>query len=186
MSVELSESEDSDDDPENLIPRFLSLKTKLYEKAPSLFNSSKKKPPSNVALSPEALRIQIKLAKFDNDPLFDRDLAERDWQMTLSTLRMETATKPRHTNEETVANVKEDSPGVAPPAHEETPNDTPNDQRSQRNSDDDMIGGLFAESQSTPVHDENADVSHGVTIREFGKPSGLSPCRILSDACRSR
>lgn len=193
VSVELPESEDSedsDDDPGNLIPRFLSLRTALYKDAPTLFNSSKKKASSNATLSAKASRIQKKLARFEDDPLFDRELAELDWQMTLSTLRLETAAKSRYDNEE---KSEIEGPEDAPPVgkedvNEPIPQDAPDDQRSHENSDDDMIGSLFTETQTTAddEQDKEAGDERFITIRDFGKASGISPCRILADACRAR
>lgn len=186
------ESDTFSDDPDSLIPKYISLKTRLYRQRPD-FNT-KKSPttarPERQDSNPSIERLAEKIKKVESDVLFDEVQAEATWQQILPELREEAILS-------TVQQVNEKAPfsstskselSSAPPV--ETSNNQHLDPMDEEptNDGDDIFTGLFGLEDAFPdievKHTEDTSVTK--VIRDFGKPVGISPRRVLEDACRAR
>jgi hypothetical protein len=183
---------DSSLDPDTLLPKFLELQTKLYDLRPELFDQPKKgkksgREQANVIIDdPQVARIQRKLASIENDVLFDRDEAEYQWREKLDDLRREAAFSRR---------VARDEENGAPV---ETEVKKPDEALAEAESsagvmDDngdtaDLLGDMFQTEEpilETGIITEELKKA-SVTMRDFGKWTGLSPRRVLEETCKSR
>ncbi|CAI7661749.1 unnamed protein product [Penicillium pancosmium] len=178
----ISYDSDSSIDPDSMVPEWLDLQTRLYTLQPDLFDRpGKGKKGRGIAASgqsddPEAAKMQRKIAKIERDVLFERREAEYIWKDKLEELRKD-ATFLRQASDrkkqQEAAAVEED-PNLTVPSLEEM--------------DDGLLGDMF---QDEP---ENGSILGlptpsnvaAVTIRDFGKFSGLSPRRILEETCKAR
>lgn len=165
-----------------MVPEWLELQTQLYTLQPDLFDRPGKGKKGRGAATgqsddPEAAKLQRKIAKIERDVLFERREAEFIWKDKLEELRKDAAflrqASERKKQQE------------APPVEEEDPNLTV---PSLEEMDGGLLGDMF---QAEP---ENGSilglappvVEAAVTIRDFGKFSGLSPRRILEETCKAR
>ncbi|OJD14931.1 hypothetical protein AJ78_04770 [Emergomyces pasteurianus Ep9510] len=196
LSLSSHSSEEPDSDPDCLIPTYIELKTHLYMQQPELFNGTttrQRKQMSSSAsqndnISPIVAKLKKKLAKIENDVLFDRDMAEAMWQNKLPELREDTAKFLRN------ATAREQLP--QPPLVEpketqvQDASDTLIESRlSDSEENDNILGGLFAADVEVPSAGVSSSGGKGKTVmrsRDFGKPTGMNPRRILEEACRAR
>ncbi|EGE03652.1 ATP dependent RNA helicase [Trichophyton equinum CBS 127.97] len=153
-----SEGDGSIHDPEMLIPEFLALRSRLYELDPSIFNKTKSKKgvkqaskqTQDAGQDPAIAIIKRKIARIEQDILFDSHEAEERWAGTLEELRRTTGEILRNT-----LNLPTSMPGTPRTESHETE-------------------ALFG-SQNTSTK-----------LRDFGKPVGINPRKVLDDVCRSR
>ena len=197
---------DSDIDPDDLLPIYLKTKAKLFELQPSLGTKALSRPngrscdqssPKPVA-DAESARLLRKIKQIEDDVLFDKYLANQQWEARRIQLERdaaarrnaaETATQesPEYLESETLVDpdneVSREAAKIGAAMLEETGSD-----------DDAAIADLFA---SLPVNEvdsltgKSTTVVNGsdgvkVTIRDFGKWTGVNPVRVLEEACRSR
>ncbi|KAL4880475.1 P-loop containing nucleoside triphosphate hydrolase protein [Aspergillus karnatakaensis] len=163
---------DSSLDPDTLVPTYLDLQTRLYNLQPDLYDKPKKgkkgREPAGVT-DPQAIKLQRKITAIENDVLFDRKEAEFFWREKLDELRKESAIFRR-----TEATEKE-------PEKEPEPDTAPLET-------DDLLGDMFQDEEPTlelgVITEELNKAS--ITIRDFGKWTGLSPRRVLEEACKAR
>ncbi|OJD24791.1 hypothetical protein ACJ73_03844 [Blastomyces percursus] len=196
QSLPSASSDESDSDPDSLVPKYIELRTQLYMQHPNLFNQTNKRQrkealPLTLAddqASTNIAKLKKKLSKIENDVLFDRDEAENIWQNKLSELRKHAAKFLRN--------------AVARESQPETPAAELRDTQVQDSSDvliesilsdlnenDDLLGGLFAtdlEGPSVAVSNTEAKGNTVVRSRDFGKPTGMTPRRVLEEGCRAR
>ncbi|CAI7651141.1 unnamed protein product, partial [Penicillium manginii] len=178
----ISYDSDSSIDPDSMVPEWLDLQTRLYTLQPDLFDRpGKGKKGRGIAATgqsddPEAAKMQRKIAKIERDVLFERREAEYIWKDKLEELRKD-ATFLRQASDrkkqQEAAAVEED-PNLTVPSLEEM--------------DDGLLGDMF---QAEPENDSILGLPApsnvvAVTIRDFGKFSGLSPRRILEETCKAR
>ena len=165
---------------------------------------------------PQVLKIQRKIAKIEADVLFDRQEAESLWEEKLIQLRREGAIfghpavrekkKKKEEEEEEASEQRDESEkrdisdsqsnagdddARLDNKQDNAPTDTTTD-----NGDDNadlMLGDMFDETE-TPILDavreaglENREPENSpITLRDFGKWTGLSPRRVLEEACKAR
>lgn len=201
---------ESDIDADELLPEYLEAKTKLFHLQPPKnspeaaaqrragASNGKKNRGSQAPQDPEMAKLQRKLAKIESDVLFDRYEADQEWQKRKIALEKEAAAK------------RQELSGGPPPRipHPAESSDDDSDDEIMRaaakmgadlleddSSDDDgAIADLFANLPVTevdPVTGKSTVVineTNGgkITLRDFGKSSGISPRRVLEEACRSR
>ncbi|KAK2778995.1 hypothetical protein FQN53_001569 [Emmonsiellopsis sp. PD_33] len=194
QSPSSSESEE-DTDPDSLVPKYVELQSQLYMQQPDLFNAQTKrrgrKENSSTSVGSDTSRtvakLRKKLAKIEDDILFDHDQAEEMWQERLADLRQNTGKLLREASRA--------GPSDLPAAE-------PKEAQTQDVSDkliesilvdadenDDILGDMFAtehEGPSTAASGSNADSNTIVKSRDFGKPVGVNPRRVLEEACRAR
>lgn len=140
--------------------------------------------------------LQAKLRKIENDVLFDRNLAEYEWKPKKAAVEKDLAAI-RTAN-------KQDQPSTASePVEHSKPEETSVNSDAERMAaellaemeDDEMaLGDLFdslPQTEVDPATGESQTVvttSDGqrLTIKDFGTWSGVSPRRVLEEACRAR
>jgi ATP-dependent RNA helicase DHX29 len=192
---------DSDIDADELLPVYLDTKAKLFRLQPAKLPNQRGRPAENSSKmkggksSPEVSKLQNKIKKIESDVLFDQYLADQEWQKLKIKLEKEAAAERQAAG--------------APPERIPHPAEVVDDSDDEVNreaarmaaevlgedSDDDgALADLFASLPVTevdPVTGKSSTVINGadgvkVTIRDFGKSTGISPRRVLEEACRSR
>jgi ATP-dependent RNA helicase DHX29 len=195
---------DSDIDPDDLLPVYLQCKTKLFHSQQANNRKAGRKVSGRPSISgssvikadPESAKLLRKIKRIEDDVLFDRYLAETQWESKRILLERE-ASANRH-----VAEVSQDGLGSQPA----TPSDSDDEVSKEAarigaalleedGSDDDAaLTDLFASlpvNEVDPITGKSSTVVNGkdgvkVTIRDFGKWNGVSPTRVLEEACRAR
>lgn len=155
----------------------------------------------------EVAKLLAKLDKIEKDPLFDAGLARMQWEPKRITLERDYAEKKKLDKSEM---------GPAPDVLEQNPPNEDKPQPNDDDDDDDeiareakkMAAEILAQNEededealvdlfsALPTNEVDANgntstvvnSSDGtkVTIRDFGKFTGVSPMRVLEEACRSR
>ncbi|KAL5335025.1 P-loop containing nucleoside triphosphate hydrolase protein [Aspergillus crustosus] len=168
---------DSSLDPDTLIPTYLDMQTRLYNLQPEIYDKTKKgkkgREPAG-ATDPQALKLQRKILSIENDVLFDRKEAEYYWREKLDELRKESAIFRRVEASTEKEQVEKEDPEPEPEA---APLEA-----------DDLLGDMFQDEEPTlelgVITEELNKAS--ITVRDFGKWTGLSPRRVLEEACKAR
>jgi len=198
---------DSDIDPDELLPVYLETKSKLFHlkplvirEAPSRSNSKKpaqKSPSNQPTTDPKTAKLLRKIRKIEDDVLFDRYLADQQWEARRIQLEREAAARRNAAEIATDSNdpqgsetlvdsddeVSREAAKIGAALLEETSSD-----------DDAALADLFASlpvNEVDPLTGKSSTVVNGtngikVTIRNFGKWTGVSPPRVLEEACRAR
>ncbi len=201
----------SDIEPDDLIPDFLETKAKLFEVESYLRpNGSRGKPesPSEETLA-QIEQLKARLERIDKDVLFDRDAAEVEWRRRRIELEKDLATQKaklkKEEEEEAAAAATAAAVSVDP---ESTEQDTdPSDEITKEaeriaaellaqddDDEDQLLADMFANLPTTEVDQETGKTTtvvndangSRITIRDFGKWLGISPLRVLEEACRAR
>jgi ATP-dependent RNA helicase DHX29 len=198
---------DSDIDPDDLLPIYLESKAKLFHlmasssemvsKARNGRTKTMKALNEDSATETESAKLLQKIKKIENDVLFDKYLADSQWEVQRIQLEKDAAERrkvPEHTL------ISNDAPGS------ESLSDSDDEVSREaariglailedENSDDDnALAELFASlpvNEVDPVTGKSSTVVNGsngvkVVIRDFGKWTGVNPARILEEACRAR
>ncbi|KAI9704578.1 MAG: hypothetical protein M1820_005491 [Bogoriella megaspora] len=212
----LESETDSDLDPEQLMSTYLAVKARLYQRRPNLFDKtslgktkkamrSQDQGPEDKPLTPAIKRLQQKLQRIESDVLFDQKQADELWTSKQVNLARENAARRRLRLDEKTnsASTSRDSsmPRTASAitnnlhSGEVSPKREPKDNATEVLKEaellgDDILGGMFdvlPEQGVLPTSNGSPDPNTSlVTIRDFGKVTGLSPKRILEEACRAR
>lgn len=193
---------DGEIEPEELIPEYVATKAKLLElnrleKTGTQSKSAKQQAKDNETDSTVAY-LESKLKAIESDVLFDKFLAEQQWkkekvilEKQLASARKSVATEPdsqSQSGDSSPMPKVDDDDDITAIAEKMA-----KDLLAETNEDDD-IAGLFdslPQSEVDPVTGKLQTVvssSDGarLIIREFAKWTGVSPKRILEEACRSR
>ncbi|KAM5443922.1 putative RNA helicase [Microsporum ferrugineum] len=163
-----SEGDSNLHDPEMLVPEFLALRSRLYELDPFMFNKTKSKKVAkqgskqtqDQSRHPTVANIKRKLARIEQDILFDAHEAEERWAERLEELRHATGESLRKSLS---------SPKVIPNVLDTELNETPaKDTLSEEDE------GLFGEMFDLGINDTKGQLLLGVTnttikLRDFGK-----------------
>jgi ATP-dependent RNA helicase DHX29 len=199
---------DSDIDPDDLVPIYLECKTKLFQsqqtdsKRGASRLSSRSNPPAShnriATADPGLAKVLRKISRIEDDVLFDKYIADQQWEIRRIQLERDVAARRN------AALSLESS--AAPSPLPETPDDSDNEVNKEAakigtvmleedSSDDDAaLADLFASlpvNEVDPITGKSTTVvnsSNGVkvTIRDFGKWTGVGPTRVLEEACRAR
>lgn len=192
---------DSDIEPDDLVPAYLDAKAKLFESERE--HNLKKKPKLDPAQQQESdeeyklAKLHAKIARIESDVLFDKFVAEQQWKARRIVLEREIAAKRQQKALEQAAESE------AIEEAEEPPHDDVNEEAERiaaeilaqgEDDDSDGLADLFANlptNEVDPTTGKTNTVVNGangikVTIRDFGKWTGVSPLRVLEEACRSR
>lgn len=197
---------DSDIDPDDLLPVYLQCKTKLFwsQQTSNRKEAVKANGRPRIAISgtstpkpdPESAKLLRKIKRIEDDVLFDQYLAERQWESKRIVLERDAAARRN------VAELSQDSAESQPP----TPSDSDDEVSKEaakigaalleeNDSDDDAaLADLFASlpvNEVDPITGKSSTVINGkdgikVTIKDFGKWIGVSPTRVLEEACKAR
>ena len=191
-------SADSDDDiePAKLVEKYLSLQWRLYSLQPELVqighqkqrgskSTTKMYRPNIEPSTSEAARILRRINVINSDVLFDRDEANERWILAQNDLAREASERRRlqldNGSKPAGGRNAQILSAVSPSALSE-------------DGAMDMFGDLFstipesATGADTGISTMASTSPHGaaVTIRDFGKWTGLGPHRILEEACKAR
>lgn len=191
---------DSDLEPDQLITKFLVLQSRLHEISPELTEGNAKASKHARGRSSrncnrldanakrKTARVRSKMERIRSDPLFDEDTANRKWAETRVQSARESAERKRF-------GIPDNNRGAQQEAKSTTICSLGPTETTQDDSDADGILGEFFSS----LPDTRTDLSGGVSsvsisgqngksvqIRDFGRWNGISPRRILEEACRAR
>lgn len=193
---------DSDIDPDDLLPVYLECKEKLFlqesnAKKPSRFNGqtiTQKQCNRMPTADPESAKILKKIKRIEDDVLFDRHLADQKWDVRRIQLERDAASRRNaaeleqdnitsNTLVDSDDDVCREAAKIGAALLEENESD-----------DDAALADLFASlpvnevdpltGKSSTVVNERNGVK--VTIRDFGKWTGVNPTRVVEEACRAR
>ena len=188
---------ETDDDPETLTAKYLTLKRQLYDLRPELAQThhkghaqSSKRININAQsdnLNPRVVRLQRKLKEIEADILFDSERAQSQWTEASIALAKEASERKRlQLGGDTLSVSKIPTNAREPLTNQDTSDFTadPDDTASLG-----MLSDLFscvdvATSESGPQHSNLEEKL--ISIRDFGAPTGLKPRRILEEACKAR
>lgn len=200
---------DSDMEPDELLSTYLRTKTRLYEINPlSQEPASKRGRGQRAKTGPNGVsppsrgesKLHQKLQKIESDALFDQREADLQWAETQIELaraaaerkRLQLSGRPENghlTDREDADPTSEwQSNGVSKRA-EKLGQELLEEAQSQ--DDVDLLGGMFSalpgvsDSGNGPSTSGSSGVAE-VTIRDFGRITGIGPKRILEEACKSR
>jgi ATP-dependent RNA helicase DHX29 len=172
--------------------------TQLTEQRKRDRQAASKETTEKLSTDPQIAKLQRKLERIVGDVLFDKYIADQQWE------------KQRIQLERDAAAQRNAASGGAPeriPHPAEVLEDSDNDEVSREaariaaefleedDSDDDAaVAELFASLPVTeidPVTGKsnivvNSSDGTKVTIRDFGKTTGVSPRRVLEEACKAR
>ncbi|KAL5118493.1 hypothetical protein ACEQ8H_003669 [Pleosporales sp. CAS-2024a] len=193
---------ESDMELDHLIPTYLKLKAKLYEIDPTLIETTgkqkkgakgKKNHLAQIPQSPAVRKLLSQLQRIAADPLFDEYKAELQWPARRNQIAQQNAIK-RQNQPEPSANSNNERENVASEHNQAVgPEDVVSTDATNHSSDTeedvDLLGGIFSAvpdcKEAASSQDPNS-VSENITLRDFGKSSGLTPRRLLEETIRSR
>lgn len=185
---------DEDIDPDQLLPVYLEAKTRLFAIQRPRQDTAKRKgakDKSDSQTDPEEALLLAKIDRVERDVLFDKHVAEEQWR------------KKKIALEKEYAAAKAEQQKKESPKEESAPDDS-NDVNAEaeriaaeilaEEPDDQGLSDLFAAlpvNEVDPVTGKGSTVVNGpdglkVTIRDFGKWTGVTPMRALEEACRAR
>ncbi|EFQ34047.1 helicase associated domain-containing protein [Colletotrichum graminicola] len=191
---------DSDIEPDDLVPVYLVTKAKLFELERS--QQGKKKQRNGDSGSDEGAetldKLRAKIDRIDKDVLFDKFAAEQQWRTQKVALEKEiAAARKQKSLEQAQKEAERDTEGPVASSDGDI-----NDEAERiaaevlAQGEDDEDGGLSDLFANLPVSEVDAAgkssiVLNGadgvkITIRDFGKWTGVSPMRALEEACRAR
>lgn len=197
-SVSSASDSDSDVEPEHLVTKYLQLQSRLHEISPELTEIDARRQRrgkgkqsvvnanTDSASKRRTERLTAKIHKIRSDLLFDEDKANSKWAEIHIDLMQEAAERKRL--------------GIRNDAEQQKVMPTVQSNAKlakSKDGDDDtdgMLGGFF-----TSLPDTATDPATGlsimstvtqegdnVEIRDFGKWTGMSPRRVLEEACKAR
>ena len=187
---------DSDMEPDELVPTYLRIKAKLFELDPDIVDAKPRKqlksqrgkgsqlaPPKT---SSAVRKLQSQLQRLESDALFDQDQADAQWPTRRNQIAQSQAAKrdrliesmPSQDRHETVINISVDD------RKSESGRKSPNVDSDAEDAD--LLGEMFTAIPTEPTIDASSSESPDITLRDFGKQSGLSPRRLLEEAVRAR
>lgn len=185
---------DSDLEPDELISTYLRTRAKLFECNPSAEDHGKKKKSvkaqSAGPTSAGERRLRQKLGKIESDALFDQYEADVQWADQRIGLAREAADRKRlQLAEHANSTHQAASQGAAGDAAAEAERLGQELLEESEDDDGDLLGGMFGAlpgvEQSATGSTMQLD-STPVTLRDFGKMTGMNPKRILEETCKAR
>lgn len=191
---------DGEIEPEDLIPEYIATKAKLLElsylEKTTAQSRSAKQQKEDEADAVSVAYLESKLKTIESDVLFDKFLAEQQWkkdkvdlekQLALArkTAAIDSSSQPEPEDATPMPEADDDITAIA----EQMAKDI-----LAENNEDEDIAGLFEslpQSEVDPTTGKLQTVVNSadgarLVIREFAKWTGVSPKRILEEACRSR
>lgn len=208
--IKISALEDeSDIDADELLPVYLESKTKLFQLQSTLSptkaansNGKKHAKKSGILISmsdPVSTKLLRKIQRIEDDVLFDRYIAEKQWDTRRVQLEKDAAAAAiaRRSEFETTSTTSQESDtlhDVIDEVSKEAADIGAALLQDENESDDDAhLANLFASlpvNEVDPITGKSSTVatgSDGVKVtRDFGKWTGVSPTRVLEEACRAR
>lgn len=191
----------SDIEPDDLIPVYLDTKEKLFKLDRGRQRTKRRAMEKDDEHDEEMANLRAKLERVEKDVLFDHSLAEQQWKLRRPALEKELALARRQRDDAAVSQKQtdleqtEEASEVSGGEVNEEAERIAAEILAQGGEDDgEDIAGLFTDLPTQEI-DKNTGATNivmsgsdgiKVTIRDFGKWSGVSPVRALEEACRSR
>ena len=196
-SLSSASDSDSDAEPEHLVTKYLDLQSRLHEISPDLTEidarrrrGKGKHPVSNSSLGSTTTRrierLMAKINKIKSDLLFDEDKANIRW----AEIRIDLAQKAAERKRLDIGN-----DGEKPEARPTVRSNVKLEESNNGDNDTDGIISGFFDSLPDTATDPATGLSimsiasqegNNVEIRDFGKWTGMSPRRVLEEACKAR
>ncbi|KAL7623572.1 hypothetical protein AAE478_007255 [Parahypoxylon ruwenzoriense] len=204
---------DEDIEPDDLIPAYLESKAKLFQLQRPKQGTKKDRTTKNYApngdkhTTPELLsddleeaKLLAKIEKIEQDVLFDRVAAEQKWRADRIELEKEFAAKKKQVGaqaedetreqDNTTQGQQSDDDVVTKEAQRIAAEILQQDDVDEDQSLSDLFASLPVQ-ETDDITGKTRTVINGsdgvkITIRDFGKLTGVSPMRVLEEACRSR
>lgn len=188
---------ESDLEPEELLSIYLSTKLQLHELQPTLVEGDARRSNKKLALGGGATKpisrkgkgLQKKLQKIESDMLFDKDEADRHWIVKRNQAAQETAER-RRLQLPAQAQKQAPAPKAKAVIHSTSSSDTEESDESQDEDTafSDLFGAMQGDFSGTADRTSSEHVEPGanLSIRDFGQLQGLTPWRVLEEACRAR
>lgn len=190
----------SDVEPEALLSSYLKTKCLLYELEPAFTENTKRKTGQSMNRSPvprtlKGKKLQKKLQKIESDVLFDLPKAQAEWATKKVEMARQAAERkkfqlPTKDSADSQIKIEKQEKGQRLDRISGKPEiiglETNNDSGSE---DEHMLGGIFTALPGvyeTEPESINGAQPNFVTIRDFGRISGMHPKRVLEEACKSR
>lgn len=192
-----------DIEPDELLPAYLEAKERLFALQRPSQNTARLRAPKQSARgggeNPEEAMLLAKIEKIEKDVLFDKYIAEGQWRTRKIVLEKEYAQARKQKLEE--EREKEASEPSEPIEDDQDEISKEADRiaaevlaQDNESDDDAALADLFASlptNEVDPTTGKTNTVINGkdgikVIIRDFGKWTGVSPLRVLEEACRAR
>jgi ATP-dependent RNA helicase DHX29 len=186
---------DSDIEPDDLVPVYIQTKAKLFELERSRLDNGPRAATADEDSELEVAKLIAKADRIEKDILFDKQLAGEEWKVKRVMLEKDFAASRKQRPRE-----NEEQPSRTP--HKDADSSVNGEAEriaaeilALEEDDDDMaVSDLFASLPVTEVDSvtgKTTTVINGkdgerTVIRDFGKWTGVSPERVLEEACRSR
>lgn len=191
---------DSDLEPDQLISTYIRIKGKLFEIDPDAVDAKPRKQPKGAkgrqlkqasAVQPPSVRkLLSQLQQLASDALFDEVEAEALWPVKRNEIAQLKAAQRLEQSE--TPNIPEHPDGTVSEVklNKEVECRIPleADDASVENDDTALLGDMFSAvpDDPKPADAANGTTSDHITLRDFGKQSGLSPRRVLEETVRAR
>ena len=193
---------DSDLELDELIPAYLKIKGKLFEIDPQLVDaparksqkggkSKKSAPPP--PQTPAVRKLLSQLQQLTSDALFDEDQAEAQWPAKRNQIAQSQAEKRQRQDAQPNGSQVQDEAASSDIPKSVKPEATAASSKppSEHDGEDDadLLGGMFSavpDASPAPESTSNGSSADNITLRDFGKMSGMSPRKVLEEAVRSR
>ena len=193
---------DSDLEPDQLVPTYIKIKGKLFEIDPDAAEPRSRKQAkggkgrnvatANTVQSPAVRKLLSQLQLLESDALFDEIEAGAQWPakraevaQKMAMKRQEQTTMPA-TPKPSEATNSEPTPRKTPAWKKPAP-EAPSDESNIE--EDALLGDMFsAVPDEAPKTAESStrETDPNVTLRDFGKQTGVTPRRVLEEALRAR
>lgn len=185
---------ESDMDPDTMTDRYIELRTRLYQIKP---DSGEERKPQNLLTDrtqpPQVSKLLRRLEQLQSDILFDRYEAEQKWTEKRNQLAQATAQRRKLQLDD----ANRSGGGFSSKQKAETTTSDSVCETSDEDEEDGGVGALgdfFSGLQDTTFLDNHGTLkSNGedasrplLTVRDFGKWTGISPRRVLEEACKAR
>lgn len=188
---------ESDLDADELISTYVSIKSRLYEDEPGLSKHARKGVKQDKSIDKDVVgessarsrKLQSQLHKIESDVLFDQHEADRLWTERMILLAREQAERRRLQITQRIATNRSTPPASNTPKRENSSSESASEDDASEAGD--AFGSLFGsamelEAGLTTLGGASNEPGSQITIREFGTSKGISPRRILDEACRAK
>lgn len=193
---------ESDLEPDQLVPTYLKIKSKLFEidphivdlkprRQPKAAKARSLKKPQDTAQSPSVRKLLSQLQQLESDALFDQDEAETKWPVIRNQIAQAKALQRRdHVPTSTLGGQSTPTILVATSPQDSDVDAPLKSSDGQSDGDDssllgDMFSALPENDASVGTINQNAS-SENILLRDFGKTTGLAPRKLLEEAVHAR
>ncbi|KAK5138012.1 hypothetical protein LTR08_005809 [Meristemomyces frigidus] len=206
--VQVSDIE-SDLEPDELLSTYLRTRARLYQLNPTAEDSQQKRKGARSTKSGSAAlqkvgtgerKLQQRLQKIESDVLFDQYEADVQWTTQKVELARESAERRRLQLSHEAGSKQQSAIETSRTTETAKSSDISNEaeklgrellQESEVQDDADMLGGMFnalpGVQEASSGEATNATASPtDVTLRDFGRLTGMNPKRVLEEACKAR